>query len=130
MPGRQLSTRIVPADFAVPAGTAAVAPISSILQLGEVNLDRVQIVIPDGVAGLAGIAFFYAGQQILPFTNAASWIIGNNEQPSFPVDFELGGRLIMKAYNADVFLHTFYVRLTVTDLDVDGFVPIPLSAIS
>lgn len=115
--------RTYQADIAVPAGTSALAPLTTQVQLENAFLVDIEIFIPPGHAGLTGINIRQSGQQILPFANL-SWIIADNYSRIFPVNVEIGSRSIsVRTYNTDVFVHAFYVRFHIQDLTKGGGQP-------
>lgn len=107
--------RLYTTTVAVPAGTLQSAPFIQQLPLEDANLKRVTITVPDGHNGLTGIRVLWANQQIVPWGNN-SYITANNR--TIDVDFNdyitVSG-LTFQAFNIDVFAHSFYCELTVTD---------------
>ena len=96
----------------VPAGTAIDAPQETDIPIDNLILADVGIQIPDGPCGLAGIAFEFSNQLILPWDEGTGWIQGNNLVADFQVGLEVGpGNLQVLQYNLGVYDHTFYVRL-------------------
>ncbi len=83
---------------------------------------RIDILIPDGVNGVAGIALRQAGEQIIPFQRG-TFLVGNDETISFPVNVPLtteNWEAVL--YNNGAYNHTFYLRFFVVEpllLDVD-----------
>lgn len=116
MPGRALHTRYVPRTISVPAGTTATVPQVTTVNLGQVNLDSIDLQIPAGHSGLTGIRFLYAGAQLLPFGDTPSWIIGDDLDRVFDFDLEASSTFQVSAYNTDVNDHSFYLRFRVSDL--------------
>jgi hypothetical protein len=87
--------------------TVVVLPNSSVL-----NLTAVTIVIPDGHAGLTGIALGFAGNAVIPF-NAGAYISGNNEVIPYVIKAQPPG-VTWSAFlcNNDVIPHTWEVRMS------------------
>lgn len=116
MGSHALKTRYVPQQLTVPAGTASSAPTTLSWNLGAVILGSLEVMIPKGHAGLTGLAVTYSGQQLLPWVNAGGWLIGNDLDRRFTMQFEVGRPITLSAYNTDIFAHTFYLLAEVTDL--------------
>lgn len=70
------------------------------------------MIIPDGHAGLTGVALQYAGEHVFPF-EADSWIEGNDEALDYPLDFEVGGAdvQILTFNTDDTYPHDHIVRI-------------------
>lgn len=106
--------RYFPYAFTVPAGTPQDTPTEIDVPLDNLILSDVGLQIPDGHVGRTGIAFFFSGQQILPWDQGSGWLQGNDLVDDFPVNLEVGpGNLQVFMYNLGVYDHTFYVRLHV-----------------
>jgi hypothetical protein len=100
----------------VTAGTAIATPVSQALTPSEEIVTDLEIVIPTGHVGLTGIAIFYASRQVIPF-DTGDWITANGDVIHWPLsDFPTGGQWVAKAYNTDVYDHSFYLRWLVNDL--------------
>lgn len=105
-----MTSRLYTSQLIVPVGTPIAAPFSQPVVLDDINLDKVTVIIPDGHAGLTGVAIFWGGVQIVPYTGA-TWLTGNGEA----IDFEYDGQvtaagLTVAGYNLDVFQHAFLFR--------------------
>lgn len=100
----------------VPSGTAIAAPAAVALPLEDATLKRIEITIPDGHNGLTGIRILWANQQIIPWGNN-SWIVANGRiiLISFDDEMTVTG-LVAQGYNTDVFDHSFYIDVTISDL--------------
>lgn len=108
--------RLYETAFTVPAGTPIAAPFTQVVVLEDENLDTVRIVVPDGHAGLTGVAIQWSGVNIAPF-GIGTWIVANAEVIDFPYDGEVAQNgLNLAGYNLDVFPHTFYLRWQISDL--------------
>ena len=97
-----------------------------------VDVVGIEIVIPDGVNGLAGIALASGGQRMIP-ENAGSWIVRNADVVRWDVDGYINtGAWQALSYNTDLFTHTFQlvflcrVPTSVSDL-APVVTPIPLT---
>jgi hypothetical protein len=111
-----VSTRMYPTVFTVPAGTAIATPVKLPVVLEDNLLDNVDIVIPDGHAGLTGLAILWSGAPFFPFTEN-SYLIGNNEKVPFPYGGEIAANgFTLAGYNTDIYPHSFYLRWQISDL--------------
>ncbi len=76
---------------------------------------RIDILIPDGVNGVAGIALRIGREQIIPF-GRGTFLVGNNETISFPVGLDIPSeRWEAVVFNRGVYPHTFYLRFLVAE---------------
>lgn len=99
-------------DVSCPASTLPAAPVSADISIPPGwYVTEVQIVIPDGHAGLTGIAIAMAHGQVLP-SNAGAFIEGNDETPRFPFTDEVGaGSWQALMFNGDLEPQPWQVRL-------------------
>lgn len=113
------------------SGVLDSAPNDTPWPLEDALLQSIEIVIPDGHAGLTGIRILQAGAQIIPF-DLYSWINGNNERIVLPFNGEMTATgLIIETYNTGTFAHSHYVRAVISDLPAAGATspaPTPLSS--
>lgn len=123
MPGRVVDPVVVPFTALVVAGTTIAAPTTFNPALPIGTLERIELQIPPGHVGTTGIRFTYSGQQIVPWSNAVAWIIGDNLDLTFPVDFEIGNGLRVVAYNTGNYDHSFFLRFTIRQLPKSSGVP-------
>lgn len=112
----------------VPPGTAKASAVQNI-SLSRVGVVvGIEIVIPDGVNGLAGFAIQNANQQAIPY-NAGEYITGNNEVISWPLsNFPDAGSWQFDGYNTGNYPHTFYVRFLVNEVAITTPTPASSSA--
>lgn len=97
----------------VPAGTAIAAPQTTAWNLGNVDVETLEVMIPRGHAGLTGVHVDYQGVALLPFSSPPTFLVANDETITVPIDLEIGAPLSLVAYNLDVFAHAFYWRALV-----------------
>lgn len=72
-------------------------------------VERVEIVIPNGHAGLTGIAMFFSLAQVIPYVGG-QFVRGNNRRYSFDLDNLPTGQLWQAfAFNTDIRSHSFRV---------------------
>lgn len=114
----ELADRVEVFTIVVPASTTSASPYSQDLEMRAGELVGVELVIPDGHLGLTGIQLAIDGQAVIPATRGA-YIVGNDDVIEWPLGgFPTGGQWQAVAYNTDVFAHTFYVRLLLTELEL------------
>ena len=97
--------------FPVPTlpGVTSASPTVTSLAMPAVDVVGIEIVVPDGVNGLAGIALASGGQRMIP-ENTGGWIIRNADVVRWDVDGYINtGAWQALSYNADLFTHTFQV---------------------
>lgn len=110
-----MTDRVYTTQLTVPAGTLQSAPVSQQVVLDDIQLDSVQVIIPDGHASLTGCAVVAGGNPVVPFT-IGTFISGNGEAPEFSYGAQVGAnQLTVIAFNTDVYPHTFYFRWRMSD---------------
>ena len=105
-------------DFTIPPNTPETSAITLDLILEEGTVNKVQIIIPPGHAGLAGLQILKNDEAVIP---KSGYLKGNNDNLLFDSDIKIPQdsttqeyKLIAKGYNNDdTYEHTFYVRLWV-----------------
>lgn len=106
-------------DVTVAAGTAKSAAVESNLSFPQGEAVQIEITIPDGHAGLTGIAIMQAHTRIIPMTDAA-FIVGNDRTIVWPLHNYLNnGNWSALVYNADTFAHTFHIAFLVNELGAE-----------
>lgn len=126
-----MANRVELFQVTVPAGTAKAGAQTTALDFNDGIVETIEIVVPDGVAGLAGFRIAKNGQSIIPYTGD-NWIVSNDEKIIFPLtDLPEGAGWQLIAYNTDVFPHTFYLRFMVNDFGstVETLAPQPALSI-
>lgn len=113
------------------ANTAQSAAVETVLTFDPGIVREVEIVIPDGHAGLTGIALAVAHQVTIPATGTA-WIVGNDEVVRWPLDKYLNtGAWSAFAYNTDITnSHSWYLRFLIDEIapPVSLTLPAPVAA--
>lgn len=111
-----MATRLEVADVTCPASTAATAPQEVALGFPGGILRRLTIVIPDGHAGLTGIALGYAHNPTMPASKGA-FISGNDEVLHYDyVDQQPGVAWSAFLCNLDTQPHTWEVRFELDEV--------------
>lgn len=114
MPGRQIGVRLVPVAFTVAAGTPQATPSTQTVLLPGVTLESVQVEIPSGHNGQTGLQIFNAGTVIVPWGDAAQWLVGSDRLLNVPVELDVDS-VQLRGYNVGHYPHTFYLRfVTIT----------------
>lgn len=97
-------------EITVPALTTKAAPRVEPTNFNPGEVIEIELIIPPGVAGLAGIRIASNGVQLWP-TNAGKWFVGDDEVIKRSVyNWPNSGRLEVEGYNEGVNAHTFTVR--------------------
>lgn len=116
-------------DVTCPASTPSSAPLEVAFNDVPANLMAVTIVIPDGHAGLTGIALAYGHQPVLPRTPGA-FISGNDEVVRFDMsNYPTGPPWSAFVCNNDLTSHAWEVRLEYDEITAPA-VTSPPSAIA
>jgi hypothetical protein len=107
-----------------PAGTSLVAAITQDVSFPQADVNELQIVIPDGHAGLTGIAVQQAHQAVIP-KNAGAFLVTNDEKLIFPLqDYLDNGNWQVVMYNTDIYPHSWYLRFLCTTLGTQPQSPV------
>jgi len=88
----------------IPKNTPVSAPANFRLSMANGVLNKVEVEIPQGAAGLAGVQVWDRGRIIIPFNNPNEWLTGNDRL--FQID----------NFN---YLHTLPWALTLTGFNLD-----------
>lgn len=113
---RTLQQRHVRLEVVVPSGTAKATPQSTSWNLGRVVVDQIDLRVPPGPSGLAGLAILYAGVPIIPSEQPGTFFVGDDEAFSWPLTWEISGPFTVQTYNTDIYPHTLYLTAHVRDL--------------
>lgn len=118
MPGKTINPRYYHYHPIVALATPIAAPLSFAVDVGAlVVVEEIRVVIPAGHAGLTGVRLDYAGQTILPWSNPAGWLIGNDSDWVFDMGYlEVGAGMTIVGYNTDGIAHGFDVTFKVRDI--------------
>lgn len=116
MAERTVDPIVVPFTVTTPASTAIANPQFTAVDLPPGRLVSVELQIPPGHAGTTGFRLEVAQQQILPFSTAPTWILGDDYVHEFDMDFEVGTGVRCATYNIGNYPHTHYLRLGIRRL--------------
>lgn len=102
----------------VPPGTPITAPTTTPIGLPNYEVERLDLQVPAGPAGLMGFQISLNGQQWLPW-ETGQWLVWDKHDDSWPlVDQPNLGAWSVVAYNTGVYPHKIYVRLHVNPLTI------------
>lgn len=122
MPGQQYNRQFLTTKVTCTKGTAKATPQINSWSLGNVLVYSLAIRVPNGHAGLTGIAVLYNGIAIFPWGQPVTYLVTTGE--TVKQDFELqeaSAPLTIQTYNTDIFDHSFYLRADITqDLSAGG----------
>jgi hypothetical protein len=108
-----------------PVGSPTFTTQTTAVGLGDVMLLTWRVLIPDGHAGLTGVALQVNGVNIVPFGNPNNpYIVGNNIERSFPVNIEVDQHLAVHQLNEDNINHTHYMVFEYTPIAAAGAAPV------
>lgn len=107
----------VPANIVTPSGTTIAAPQTTVLDVGAGVLEEVELQIPAGHVGVTGLRLLLAGQQVLPWDDATSWIVGDNFHRIFTMGVQIDRGFTAQTYNVGNYPHTHYLRFRLRALD-------------
>lgn len=116
MPGKTVNIRNIAYVVALAPGAGGNPYTSVFVAAGTVLWRSVRVIIPPGHAGMTEIAFYYSGQQIVPWEDNTNTLFGLPGDYTFPVDLEIDNRIDVLAYNRDVNQHDFYCFFEVEDI--------------
>jgi hypothetical protein len=105
--------RVYSQKFTVGAGLIATQAVV----LEDAQLDRMEIIIPDGHNGLTALQVQWSGVPAFPFGGLDPFLRGNDEKVTWDARQEVtanGFSLI--GFNADIFDHYWLLRFFVSDL--------------
>lgn len=100
-------------EFTIPAGTPEDEPLNLDISFPPMTVTELEVAIPDGPCGLAGIRIMASGEQLWPF-NQGTWVTGNKEVITRNImGWPDSGRFSLQGYNTGDYDHTITVRLVV-----------------
>jgi hypothetical protein len=98
---------------------------STPVNLGDVLLLNWIVRIPDGHAGLTGVALLLSGVPLVPFDNpTVPWVVGNDSTFTFPVNTEVDHGLTVLQLQNDAVNHTHYLQFEYTPISAAGSAPV------
>lgn len=107
--------RVRTVSITTPPNTPPSAPRETVWAVGRGVVDRLEVVIPDGHAGLTGLAVVWGARQVWPY-EAGEWIIGNDEVVRVSLGLYVTDSLVVRTYNVDdTYVHSHHLRAYVVD---------------
>lgn len=104
----------------VPAGTLQTAPQTSPLAFTDGIVQELEIVVPDGHAGMTGFQLAYGGQTIIPESGNV-FVVTNDEVIHWPLEnYPTGKQWQLVAFNQDLYDHHFYLRFLIKEIPPPG----------
>lgn len=103
--------QVLPYTVTFQPGTTPAAPVSNVLALPDTWVETIEILVPNGPGGQMGFALFYAGTQILPWSQTTSWLTVDNWDHAFDIDSEWSTSFTVKGYNQGAWPHSVYLRI-------------------
>lgn len=109
------ANRIESFTVTVTAGTAQASAATTDVSFQDGLVSRIELDVPPGHNGLTGIQILSAHGQAIPYTVGA-FLIANDHFFGWDLVGQLDtGSWQVKAYNTDVYDHSFYLRFNVLD---------------
>lgn len=110
-----MATRTYALSVTIPAGTQQSNPQVTPWVTEDNQIDRIELLIPPGNNGLAGIRVMKGDTQLIPW-GTGTWIVGNGTDHYWPIGAYLAtSDMTIQAYNMGAYPHTFYLRMQVSD---------------
>lgn len=94
-------------------GTLQATPQVTAIDLPHGNLLSLDLTIPPGHLGFTGFSLRLASATILPYSNPASFIVGDDLQETFLIGIEVDTGVRVVTYNIGQYSHAFYLRFLV-----------------
>jgi hypothetical protein len=117
--------RVLPFTVTIPAGTTKAAPFTQALAMDNWVIERVDLEVPAGPAGLMGFQVYNNGVAWLPY-GAGEWIVWDDVRQSWTLEDQpdASGWAIV-GYNTGVYDHAVTVRMHVNLPDTSASAPAP-----
>lgn len=102
---------------ATPIGAGTFTTQTTAVLLGDCMLHQWIVRIPNGHAGLTGVALQLNGVTIVPFDNTSTpYVVGNDSEYTFDVETEVDSGLAVAQLNQDFISHTHYLQFSYTPI--------------
>lgn len=109
-----MATEVRVSECLVAAGTTKAAPASFDVSFPPRVVEALQVIVPDGPAGLVGWRLLIGGAVVIPYLSA-QWIVTAGEAITWPLEgYPDSGAWSVQAYNTGVNAHTLYFRFLLT----------------
>lgn len=110
-----MANRIEPFEVVIPAGTTQSAFQRTSLPIQDGRVDKIQIRIPPGPSGLVGFRVAHSQQAVIPYTGDRWFVTDDDKLDWDTFAYPEGDAWELWAYNTDVFAHTIYIWMHITD---------------
>lgn len=121
-----MATRVLPFTVTIPAGTLATTPYVQAIDLDGWTLQRLDLEVPSGPAGLMGFQIFNNGVPWLPY-GTDEWIVWDDVKDTWYLDDQPNaGGWEVHGYNDDTaYDHAVTVRCHVVPATIPATAPAP-----
>jgi len=110
-----MASRVETFDVLIPASTPIATPQNTPLVFNDGVVQRMEILIPPGPSGLVGFRVTHSGDVVIPY-NRSNWVIADDDTLKWDLEnYPTGSAWGLTAYNTDVYMHTLYIRIFVTE---------------
>lgn len=108
----------------VAAGTAQAAPATTDLSFNDGIVRGLVITVPPGPSGLSGFQILHMGQSVIPYTGNV-FVIADDRVITWELsNYPTASGWQFKAYNTDVYPHTYYLEFLVDEIPVTKTGPV------
>lgn len=115
-----MATEIRAYSATIPAGTPKSAPLTFDMSFPTRQVDRVDVTIPPGNNGLAGVQIANAGVPVIPY-NPGGFLVGNGQTIPIPLTGAItSGSWQLIGYNTGQYDHTVYVTFYLSTIGPAG----------
>ena len=109
-----MAIRVLQFKCTIPAGTPIAAPVTIPLLMDNWVVERVDLDVPSGPAGLMGFQVYNNGVAWIPY-GTGQWIVWDDVKDSYYLTGQpTGSGWAVRGYNTDVFDHAVTVRMHVS----------------
>lgn len=113
-----MAQRVVPRTCVIPANTPIANPVHFPLQFTASDVERIDVRIPPGPAGLVGFSINYGGGNFIP-EGTGNWVVADDDFMSWPLDgAPNGGNWDIVCYNTDALPHSLYFYFNISALPI------------
>lgn len=108
-----MATRVLPFTVTIPAGTPENAPVTIPLAFDNWDIERIDLEVPPGPAGLMGFQLLNNGVAWIPY-GAGQWLVWDDVRESYYMtDQPAASGWAIQGYNTGFFNHSVIVRMHV-----------------
>lgn len=113
-----MATRVIVQQCVISPGSPPTAPQHFPVEFPSAQVDRIDVLIPPGPAGLVGFYIGHGGGSFIP-DNSGTWIIADDRFIQWPLDdAPNNGNWDIVCYNNDAAQHTIWVYFNISDLAI------------